>query len=322
MSDDILYLNAADIDRLDMKPSDLRSTLRNAFSGYGSSNLRIPPKQTIRVSPDRYFQTMAAVSSEPPFAAVKWVSVVGANSQRGLPNINGLIIVGDSETGRPLAIMDGSRVTIMRTAAMSALASEYVANSSSTALGFVGCGAQAYGHLPALRDVLPSLQNIVCFDRRTESAAGLARHAAAEGIFGRATENLDDVLQCDVIVSTVPSVAGMHPFLDARKLKPGSLAIAVDMGRSWLPESLTAFDRYVVDDRAQAEDPENRSKLAYPGPFDADLADLTGGAAKGRNNASDRVLFIYPGFALADLAIAGKIYINAVQANVGAKMPR
>ncbi|WP_026622748.1 alanine dehydrogenase (plasmid) [Ensifer sp. WSM1721] len=322
MIDDILYLNASDIDDLDMSPADLRSVLRRAFKAYASSDLRIPPKQTVRAAPDRYFQTMSAACAEPPFAAVKWVSVVGANSQRGLPNVNGLIVLGDFDTGLPLAVVDASRLTVIRTAAMSALASEYLASPRSTSLGFIGCGAQAYGHLAALRDALPGLTKIVCFDRRAESAIALAERATAQGASGQSTDNADDVLQCDVIVSTVPTVVGMQPFLDARKLNPGSLAIAIDMGRSWLPESFSGFSSFVVDDRAQAEDPDTRSKLAYSGPFNADLAELASGDFAGRDNASDRVLFIYPGFALADLAVASELYNRAIRANIGTRMPR
>ncbi|UVK35922.1 ornithine cyclodeaminase family protein (plasmid) [Mesorhizobium sp. AR10] len=322
MTKEILYLNASDIDRVNMSPSDMRTVLGDAFRAYGRSSLRIPSKQTVRASSDRYFQTMAAVCAEPPFAAVKWVSVVGENNQRGLPSVNGLLILGDFETGLPLAVIDANRLTVIRTAAMSALASEYLATPKSNSLGFVGCGAQAYGHLAALKDVLPSVTNVVCFDRSNESAEKFASHANSQGLLGRATDKVDDVLGADIIVSTVPSVEGMQPFLDARKLKPGSLAIAIDMGRSWLRESLSAFDCFVVDDKEQAEDPDNRSKLAYGGPFDADLASLTNGVGDGRKGASDRVLFIYPGFALADLAVASELYARAVQMNIGTKMMR
>lgn len=122
MTKEILYLNASDIDRVNISPSEIRTVLRDAFRAYRKSNLRIPSKQTVRVSSDRYFQTMAAVSADPPFAAVKWVSVIGENSLRGLPNVNGLLILGDFETGLPLAVVDANRLTVIRTAAMSALA--------------------------------------------------------------------------------------------------------------------------------------------------------------------------------------------------------
>jgi ornithine cyclodeaminase/alanine dehydrogenase len=322
MTKEILYLNASDIDRVNISPSDIRTVLREAFRAYGKSSLRIPSKQTVRASSDRYFQTMAAVSADPPFAAVKWVSVIGENTQRGLPNVNGLLILGDFETGLPLAVIDANRLTVIRTAAMSALACEHLATPKSNSLGFVGCGAQAYGHLAALQDVLPAVASVVCFDRRNESAEKFASHADNQGLLGRATDNVDDVLEADIIVSTVPSVEGMQPFLDARKLKPGSLAIAIDMGRSWLPESLSAFECFVIDDMEQAEDPDNRSKLAYAGPFDADLSSLASGIGGGRRSASDRVLFIYPGFALADLAVASEFYARAIQMNVGTKMMR
>ncbi|MBY3165422.1 ornithine cyclodeaminase family protein [Rhizobium laguerreae] len=322
MTKEILYLNASDIDRVSISPADIRTVLRDAFRAYGKSSLRIPSKQTVRTSSDRYFQTMAAVSADPPFGAVKWVSVIGENNLRGLPNVNGLLILGDFETGLPLAVIDANRLTIIRTAGMSALASEYLATPKGNSLGFVGCGAQAYGHLAALKDVLPTVTNVTCYDRRAESAEKFAAHANNQGLLGRATDNVDDVLAADIIVSTVPSVEGMQPFLDARKLKPGSLAIAIDMGRSWLPESLSAFDCFVIDDMEQAEDPDNRSKLAYAGPFDADLSSLASGIEGGRRTASDRVLFIYPGFALADLAVAGEFYARAVQMNVGTKLTR
>ncbi|AEG57898.1 ornithine cyclodeaminase family protein [Sinorhizobium meliloti] len=322
MTKEILYLNASDIDRVNISPSDIRTVLREAFRAYRKSSLRIPSKQTVRASSDRYFQTMAAVSADPPFAAVKWVSVIGENTQRGLPNVNGLLILGDFETGLPLAVIDANRLTVIRTAAMSALASEYLATPKGNSLGFVGCGAQAYGHLAALKDVLPTVTNVTCFDRRAESAEKFAAHVNDQGLLGRATDNVDDVLTADVVVSTVPSVEGMQPFLDARKLKPGCLAIAIDMGRSWLPESLSAFDGFIVDDLEQAQDPDNRSKLAYGGPFDADLSSLASGIGDGRRSASDRVLFIYPGFALADLAVASEFYAKAVEMNVGTKMLR
>lgn len=321
MTKEILYLNASDIDRVNISPSEIRTVLRDAFRAYRKSNLRIPSKQTVRVSSDRYFQTMAAVSADPPFAAVKWVSVIGENSLRGLPNVNGLLILGDFETGLPLAVVDANRLTVIRTAAMSALACEHLAVPNSNSLGFVGCGAQAYGHLPALKDVLPTVTNVACFDRCTASAEQFASYANDQGLLGRATDT-DDVLTADIVVSTVPSVEGMQPFLDARKLKSGSLTIAIDMGRSWLPDSLSVFDGFVVDDREQAQDPDNRSKLAYGGPFDADLSSLTSGIGSGRRSASDRVLFIYPGFALADLAVASELYAKAVEMNVGIKMPR
>lgn len=322
MSDHILYLSGADIDAVDLTPSAVRSVIRDAFRAYNLADIRIPPKQTLRVTPDHYFQAMAAVSTQPSFAAVKWVGLNGANSQRGLANVNGLAILSEFETGRPLAVVDGNRLTILRTAGMSALAAEHLACPAASSLGFIGAGAQALGHFAALIDVLPGVTKVVCCSRRAESAEGLARHATAHGLAGRATESLDEVLESDVIVSTVPSTKGMQPFLDARKLRPGALVIAIDMGRSWLPESLTSFDYYATDDRTQADAPENRSKLAYPGPFTADLSELASGSAKERRSPTDRVLFLYPGFALADLAVASELYLRAVQVGVGAKLPR
>ena len=317
MDGHILYLNEADIREIDLSPSAIRSAIKNAFKGYGSSPLRVPPKQTLAVSADHYFQSMAAVAVEPSFAAVKWVGLNGGNSDKGFPNVNGIVILSDFETGRPLAIMDGNRLTVLRTAAMSALAAEYLAQPEARSLGFIGCGAQAFGHFEALHAALPGINQVVCFDRRIESAKRLADYATQAGIPGHATDSPTQVLASDVVVSTIPSTKGMEPFLDARELKPGALVISIDMGRSWLPSTFSSFDRFGTDDRAQAEDPGTRSKLAFSGPFDTDLSDLVTNTANGRSNPEERILFLFPGFALADLAVAAELYRGAIQNSIG-----
>lgn len=322
MSDHLLYLNAANLDDINVSPTDLRLVVQQAFASYASATTKIPPKQTLSLGPDHYFQTMAAVTHDHSFAGVKWVAVAGKNSSKGMANVNGLVVLSEFETGRPLAVIDGGRLTILRTAAMSALGAQYLAHGDSTSLGFVGCGAQAYGHVAPLREAVPSLSNVICYDRRTESARGLADYAGALGLSAKPADIVEQVLDCDVIVTTVPGGATSIPFLDANRLRPGALVIAVDLARPWISSTLNSFDSYFVDDRMQAEDPDNRAKLAYCGPFDGDLSELTSGGAQGRRDKSERILFVYPGFALADVVVAGELYKRARAGNIGYRLPR
>jgi len=132
----------------------------------------------------------------------------------------------------------------------------------------------------------------------------------------------DEALACDVVVTSVPAGAASDAFLDARVLRPGTFASAVDLGRSWRGETLRAFDIVATDDRVQAKDPSTGARLAFGGPFDCDLASLVSGATAGRSDPAARIMFVFPGFALADLAVAAEVFAAAAAAGRGTLLPR
>lgn len=118
--DRLLYISGAEIAALGVNPSTLRSALGRAFRVHAEGRAQVPPKLTVGIGLGHFFQSLCAAS--PPFAATKWVGIAGDNPARGLANVNGLVILSDFATGVPLAILDGNSLTVLRTAAMSALA--------------------------------------------------------------------------------------------------------------------------------------------------------------------------------------------------------
>ncbi|WP_428834672.1 ornithine cyclodeaminase family protein, partial [Nonomuraea maheshkhaliensis] len=89
------------------------------------------------------------------YAGVKAVSIAPANPERGLPRIQGTYLLFDGDTLAPLAAMDGIALTSLRTPAVSALAVRHLAEPGARRLVVFGSGPQAYGHVPALREVRP-----------------------------------------------------------------------------------------------------------------------------------------------------------------------
>lgn len=317
----ILYISSHDVAELAITPRRARDALTKVFRLHAEGRTHVQPKLTIPIGPGHFFQSLCAAMPDPPFAATKWVGVAADNGARGLPNVNGLIVVSDFATGVPVAVLDGTSLTVIRTAAMSALAAQHLARPECASIGFVGCGAQAHGHLASLRDVLPGLRSVVCCSRTRSSADGLAASAREIGLEARVGDEPGEALACDVVVSTVPAQPGLEPFLDASSLKPGSFVSAVDLGRPWLGDTLRAVDLLVTDDHLQASDPANRAKLRHPGPFDADLASLVAGTAAGRTDRTQRTMFLFPGFALADLAIAAAVIDEARRSGRGLQLP-
>ena len=252
--DGVLYLTGRDIAALGVPPGRLRAALARAFRLHAEGRTHVEPKLTVAIAPGHFFQSLCAASPDLSFAATKWVGVAAENAARGLAGVNGLVILSDFATGVPAAILDGNVLTVVRTAAMSALAAEYLARQDGESIGFIGCGAQAHGHLAALRETLPRLRRVVCYSRGSASAEGLREAAGAQGLDAQIARTPDEALACDVVVTSVPAGAAPAPFLDAGSLRPGTFVSAVDLGRSWRGETLRAFDIVATDDRVQAMD--------------------------------------------------------------------
>lgn len=310
-----LYLDEATVTALTGDVAAAREAVAAAFAAHRAEPALTQPKLSLDVRPGHAFQSMCAASSALGLAVNKWYGF----TEHG---IDACLSLNDLATGRLLALMDGNAFTGVRTAAMSAAAAVHLAPSDSRTIGFVGCGLQAESHLAALRSALPSLGAVRAFSRTRASAERLAQKANAMGLDAVATDDCAALLAaCDVVVTSVPMRPGFRPFLDARLLKPGAFVAAVDVGRSWLSESLTAFDTLAIDDRSQAGDYADLiSRRPAPG-YDADLAALCAGEGE-RPRPGERSMFLFRGFALADLAVAALVYRRAIESGAGVPLGR
>src|SRR6185503_7684751 len=134
--DGVLYLTGRDIAALGVPPGRLRAALARAFRLHAEGRTHVEPKLTVALAPGHFFQSLCAASPDQGFAATKWVGVAAENAARGLAGVNGLVILSDFATGVPAAILDGNVLTVVSTAAMSALAAEYLARQDSESIGF------------------------------------------------------------------------------------------------------------------------------------------------------------------------------------------
>lgn len=245
--------------------------------------------------------TLAAMDN-PSLLAVKTVVLNPRNPDKGLPQINGLVTMLDSDTGLPAAILDGNWITAVRTAGLSAVAAKHMAKKDAAVCAFIGCGVQARSHLTAFSHMFP-LRRIKVFghgqaniDRLCELADRLALSSEICRSGRDAAEN------ADLVVTSVTFSAQLNPPLDANRLAPGCFAAITDLGAPWDKDSFSAFDQITIDDLEQEAALPN--KLAAPELVTGDLSRLVLGKFKGRNQANERTAFIFRGHALGDLALA------------------
>src|SRR5690606_6392392 len=104
--------------------------------------------------------------------------------------------------------------------------------------------------------LFPSISTVLAYSRTLASAEALAAEARRRGLEGAAVEQPAAlVADADIVISMVPAAPGLQPFLDASAMKAQSLALMVDVGRSWLPAKLGAFDRFSTDSMTQLRHP-------------------------------------------------------------------
>ena len=322
MTSTLIYLSRRDVEAVGVTPDEARERVLQVFAEHAAGLNASLPKSSIEIGPGHGFQAMAAASESAGIATLKWVAMAPVAPGSTLPGINGLICASDYATGAPLAVLDGDVITLIRTAAMSAAAATRLAPADPRVVGFVGCGSQAHAHLAAFTALFPGLTTVLAMSRTRSSADTLAEAAARKGLASEVLNDADELLRrSDIVISTVPAAPGLSSFLDARKLPASSFVSAVDLGRSWLPDSLPSFDRIVSDSLAQFGAPCGVDGKAIKTVACHDdlihLSTLPAGAP-----GPQRAMFCFRGFALADLALADLVLRKARVVGIGTRLER
>lgn len=319
-SQELLYLSSSDADAVALPIGDMVDCLERAYAAKAAGQAITKPKLSLPLGEGKV--RFALPAALPPYSCFKCSGVTPGNHARGLPHINGLVLLFDYATGVPLAVIDGNWISAKRTAAIGVLAAKYLARADSAALGFIGCGVQARSNLEALLHRFP-IRQVHVYSQPDETAARFAHEMARGGLEIRVAATPREAVEpADIVVTSVPDAEGLRPFLDAKWLRPGAFANLVDLGRSWHDDSLAQLEIIATDDLEQSLDQIQTGRLHYRGRFDADLAQLVGGQKPGRRDERQRTTLIHPGAGLGDLAVAGRLYERAREKGVGTRLPR
>ena len=304
----IPYLSPKRLEALSIPSSAVVDSIETLIRGQAEGTVWAAPKSTLTPTGGRYIMSTLAAADEPRIVSAKLLVLNLANAAKGLPDLNSLVTLLDSETGLPLAVVDGNWVTAVRTAGLSGVAARRMARSDSTSLAFVGCGVQARSHLQLMADLFP-IREIHAYGRGVANREALCRLAEQRGLTATVHDDAREaVMAADIVVSSVsvPRQAPPPAFMDARWLKPGAFVAFVDLAGIWVAEGMPALDRIVIDDLVQ--EATQARKLVDPALVAGDLAGLVMGAVQGRASAEERSGFAFRGMAIGDLAIAALAY--------------
>lgn len=245
-----------------------------------------------------------------PFLGVKIVTVHPDNATRGLPSIHGSYFLSDGSTGVPLAVMDGTALTRLRTAAASALAARFLARPDASRMLMVGAGALAVPLIEAHAAVRP-IREVLLWNRTRSGAEAVLRRLRLAGTTVRVVDDLETAARgADVISCATLSAA---PLVRGAWLKDGA---HLDLVGAYTPQMRESDDDAVtraslfVDTRVGAlkeggdmADPLARGVISAA-DVKADLFELCRGVHPGRTRPDEITLFKSVGTAIEDLAAA------------------
>ena len=320
----LLYLSAAEVAEVGPTMIECIDALEVAFQEKGEGRVEMPPKPGIHPgNADNFIHAMPAYIPALASAGVKWVSGFPGNASRGLPYINGLLILNDVETGLPLAVMDGGWITAMRTGAATAVASKLLARPESSTVGILGCGVQGRTNLEGLLAVLP-LTKVTAYDTDAEVASRYASDMCRQLDLEVEIVNQPRraVEGCDVVVTAGPILKHPHGTIRAGWFESGGFASLVDYDSYWHPSALQETDKVCTDDLSQYLSHREAGYFQSTPEIHADLGELATARKPGRENSQERILAINLGLAMDDMAVAPLVYKRAVEAKLGTWLSR
>lgn len=250
--------------------------------------------------------------------SVKIVSVFNGNSARKLPAVTGLVVVLDSATGQPRALVDGQELTSLRSGAAGGLAARLLVRKDADTVALFGAGHQARAQMAGLRAVR-AIRRVLIVSRTFASAKRLADELASESPDLR-VEVRDDpsraVREADVVVAATSSA---EPVFDGRDLPPGTHVTAVGSFQPQMREvdEFTVKRSRVFVDYRKAAMAEAGELIAAQKTDAIEIGEVVLGLQPGRQSDEEITLFKSVGVAVQDAAAAGAICDAAERLNVG-----
>ena len=319
---ELLYLSRADVEATGVTMAEIIDALEAAFRDHGEGRVEMPPKPGIHPRPDAFIHAMPAHIPGLDSAGLKWVSGYPQNPGKGLPYISGLMILNDTETGIPIAVMDCTWITAMRTGAATALSAKYLARADSEVVGVLGCGVQGRSNVEALSVLFP-LTRIVAYDTVAENAKAFCREVAARWQLETVAVShpREAVERSDIVVTAGPILKRPHATIKAGWLPAGAFASLVDFDSYWDPSALHELDKFTTDDVPQLQYYRESGYFQDIPPVHASLGELLVGSRPGRESAEERTAACNLGLALDDMATAPLVYRRALEAGIGRRLP-
>ena len=324
---DITYLNGPDVERLALSDDEILAAVEGALDAQGRGLTVIEPRVHLvpESSAKGHFNILRGYVKPLGVAGVKVVGDFVDNYERGLPSEMALLSLFDPETGMPVAVIDASAITDMRTGAMTAIGAKHLARKLSRVLGHIGARGTAYWNVRLL-DRLFGFDEIRVHSRRAQSRDAFAARLARDlGKPVMATADWESCVRGADIVVEASRLPKPEPLLKTEWIAKGALVVPYGT-MSAVELSLTdIMDKVVVDDWGQCRKGLPFGALRQHVESDrltranlhAELGEIVAGAKPGRQSDDETILFWHRGLSITDIALGAALLAKARRESVG-----
>ena len=318
---DITYLNGLDAARLALTNDEILGAIEGVLRAQGERQTIIEPRVHLipETSDKGHFNVLRGVVKPMGLAGVKVVGDFVGNYRYDLPSEVAVLNLFDPETGIPIAFLDATSITEMRTGAVTAIGGKYLAPKGAKVLGHIGARGTSYWNVRLL-DHLFDFDEIRVHSKRPESQNAFARKLAAD--LGKPITQVDNWEACvagaDIVVEA-SRLPAPEPLLLTRWIKPGALVIPYGT-MSAVELSLTdIMSKMVVDDWGQCRkglpfgalrahvDSDQLSEAT----LHAELGQIVAGLKPGRETEEETILLWHRGLSITDIALGHAMLAKA-----------
>lgn len=323
----ITYLNGPDIERLAITDQEILDAIESSLGAQGRGSCVIEPRMHLapKAGVDGHFNVLrGAIGAPIDLAGVKVVGDFVDNYKQDLPSEVGVLTLFDPRTGVPVAILDATAITDMRTGAVTAIGAKYLARKGARVLGHIGARGTAYWNVRLLARLF-DFDEIRVHSARPESRQAFGERLARDlGRPVRVCDNWRDTVQGADIVVEASRLRAPEPLLQTAWIQPGAFVVPYGT-MSAVELSLTdIMTKLVVDDWGQCKGGQFGSLRAHveagklsAQTLHAEMGQIVAGLKPGREREDETILFWHRGLSLSDIALGHAMLEKARRLGIG-----
>jgi alanine dehydrogenase len=325
---EILYLSGEDVDAVALRDAEILDSVRGVIAAQGRGETVVEPRTHLfPQGVEGHFNVLRGVTGD--HAGVKVVGDFVHNHRQGLPSELALLLLMDPSIGVPVAVIDATAITEMRTGAVTAIGGEYLARRDARVLGHVGARGTAYWNVRLLCHVLPTLEEVRVHSLRAESREQFAQRLSADlGLAVHAVASWEECVRGADVVVEASRLTAPAPLLKSEWIQHGALVMPYGTVSAVEPDLLEIMDKIVVDDWVQAQAGPLGALRAHVDSgwlsernLYGELGEIVAGRRPGRERAEETILFWHRGLSITDIALGEALLAKARKHGLGTRLP-
>jgi ornithine cyclodeaminase len=268
----------------------------------------------------------AYIGGDIQVTGIKWIPSNPENPiKRNMPRSNALTILNDPETGFPLAVMDGTAISAMRTGAVAGVGAKYLARPDAQVVGLIGAGVINRTQLIALHTTMENLALVKMYDLAPEKAHAYAAEMGDKlGLEIQVVDSAQAAVEGSDVVGPATNVGPEDRYIPPHWIKEGAYLTNLSVNDYTL-DTVLACDMLVVDHRKQLEtegtplyDAVDEGLVGQEGIIE--FGAIVTGRQAGRTSEDQRILFSPLGMGIEDLINAHRVYREALRLGIGQEL--